>query len=137
MKKSHKEKYAKIVMLLASFSSADRLHVGSIILKDNRIISTGYNGHLPKRPHKAIVVNTHDISTVHSEENSLMHCAKQGISTNGCELFVSHFPCQMCTKLAIMAGIKKIYYVEDYRNNDNPFAKEIKMEKVNVKKQSL
>ena len=133
MKNSDKIKYTQVVNTLASFSKADRLNVGALILKDGRIISTGYNGHIPKAKHKKMVVNGHDISTIHAEQNCLMHCAKHGISTNNCEMFVTHFPCQHCTKLAIMAGIKKIYYIEDYKNNENPFIKYIKIEKVRIK----
>jgi dCMP deaminase len=133
MKESHKIKYAKIVKLLATFSSADRLHVGALLLKDGRIISTGYNGHLPGREHKTLLVDNHDVSTSHAEQNTIANCARIGIPTESCELFVTHFPCQLCTKLAIMCGIKKIYYISDYRNAENPFFKEIEMEKIDEK----
>jgi dCMP deaminase len=133
MKQSQIDKYCIIVRTLALFSKSDRLKVGAIVLKSGRIISTGYNGQLPKTPHKKIMVDNHDVSTIHAEQNCFMHCAKNGISTDGCELFVTHFPCQHCTKLAIMAGIKKIYYIEDYRNDENPFSKYIKIQQVRKK----
>jgi len=130
MKQSDISKFAEMAKTMASFSKADRLHVGSLIIKDGRVISSGYNGHLPGKKHEAIMCGGHDISTIHSEQNSLMNCARLGISTKDCELFVTHFPCQLCTKLAIMAGIKKIYYLEDYRNEDNPFFNDIEIVKV-------
>lgn len=130
MKKTDMERYTVMVNALASFSKADKIHVGALVLKDGRIVSTGYNGHIPNKKHKKIIVDNHDISTIHAEMNAIVHCAKMGISTNDCELFVSHFPCQLCTKLAIMSGIKKIYYVNDYRNEDNPFYSDIEIEKV-------
>lgn len=131
MKKIEKENYKNIVNNIAAFSKSDRLKVGAIILKDNVIISSGYNSYLPRFKYKKIIINNHDISTIHAEQNCLIHCTKQGISTNNCEMVITHFPCQICTKLAIMAGIKKIYYLENYKNNENPFTKFIKIEKIN------
>ena len=130
MKKSRIQKYKAIVMLLASFSKNKKLKVGALILKENRIISTGYNGTLPGLKESNIEVNGHDISTVHAEQNALLFCSKHGISTKDCELFVTHLPCQVCIKLCIMAGIKKIYYVEDYKIEENPFKATIELIKV-------
>lgn len=78
-----------------------------------------------------IMKDNHDINTVHAEENALMNCTINGIATKNCQMFVSHFPCYHCTKLAIMAGIDTIYYVNNYRNEENLFAKYIKMVKAN------
>lgn len=124
------EKYAEIVKLLASFSKDTRLKVGACILKNDRIISTGYNGQLPGHAHIPVVVDGHDVSTIHAEQNCLMHCAKEGISTDGCFIIVSHFPCIHCTKMLIMAGIKKVYYLENYRNEDNPYISYIEHERI-------
>lgn len=114
MKRKHLLRFVVIVRAIAECSEDKRLKVGAIILKDNRIVSTGYNGQLPKMPHKAVIENGHDISTVHAEQNAIMNCAKNGIATKGCEMFVTHYPCIVCAKLAVMAGIKIIYYIEDY-----------------------
>ena len=115
-------KYKPIVDTITNFSKNDRLKVGCIILKNDRIVSSGYNGTLPGEPEEKIMQDGHDIATLHAEQNALMNCAVNGIETKDCVMVVSHFPCQVCTKLAIMAGIKEIYYFEDYRNADNPFA---------------
>lgn len=131
MKETIIQKYSEIVDHLSQFSKNDRLKVGAIILKNGRIVSSGYNGTLPGCKEEKIMVDGHDIATVHAEQNALMNCCINGIETNNCEMFVSHFPCQICTKLAIMAGIKEIYYVNDYRNEDNPFTKQIKITKIN------
>jgi dCMP deaminase len=74
------------------------------------------------------MVGGHDISTVHAEMNIITFAAKQGISTKGCDVVITHSPCQVCTKLLIQSGIKKIYYLEPYRINENPFLHLIKME---------
>lgn len=50
--------------------------------------------------------------------NALLQCAKQGVSTEGATIYVTHFPCLNCTKSIIQAGIKTIYYAQDYHNND-------------------
>ena len=56
--------------------------------------------------------------TVHAEQNVISFCAKNGISTDGGELYLTHAPCKQCSKLIIQSGIKEIYYEEDYRNKD-------------------
>ena len=50
--------------------------------------------------------------------NALLQCAKQGVSTEGATIYVTHFPCLNCTKSIIQAGIKTIYYAEDYHNHE-------------------
>ncbi|MDI1879844.1 deaminase, partial [Staphylococcus aureus] len=56
--------------------------------------------------------------TIHAEMNALLQCAKQGVSTEGATIYVTHFPCLNCTKSIIQAGIKRIYYAEDYHNHE-------------------
>lgn len=59
----------------------------------------------------------HCIRTIHAEMNALLQCAKQGVSTDGATIYVTHFPCLNCTKSIIQAGIQTIYYAEDYHNH--------------------
>lgn len=75
-----------------------------------------------------LIVEGHCIRTVHAEQNALMSCAKSGIATKDCDMIVTHSPCVVCTKLAIMAGIKKIYYLNAYRIEENPFLSNIEHE---------
>lgn len=123
MKEAHVALYKEIVTSLAKCSSDKRLKVGCLVLKDGRIVSTGYNGQLPGAPHEPLISEGHDISTIHAEMNAVMFAARQGIALKDCDLFVSHFPCQNCYKHLAAIGIKNIYYVEDYRNEDNEFMK--------------
>ncbi len=120
-------KFKKIVINIASFSNNPKIKVGAIIIKDNRIISIGYNGELPGEPHKRIEIRGHNVADVHAEQNCIMFCAKHGISINDCEMLVTHYPCNNCTKFAIISGIKKIYYINDYKNKDNMFTHKIKI----------
>jgi dCMP deaminase len=68
----HEKLYKAIVTTLSECSKADRARVSCIILKDDRIICTGYNGQLPGQPHEKIMQDGHDISTLHAEQNALM-----------------------------------------------------------------
>ena len=64
--------------------------------------------------------------------NALLQCAKQGVSTEGATIYVTHFPCLNCTKSIIQAGIKTIYYAQDYHNNDYAI-KLLKQSELNIK----
>lgn len=130
MKPKYKKLYSEIVKILASFSKDKRKQVGALLLKDNRIIATGYNGKPNNFPEKEYLINNHDISAVHAEMNCLCFAAKHGISIKDCEIFVSHFPCIQCTKLLYQSGIKKIYYVENYKNDENIYKDIIPTEKI-------
>ena len=107
-----------IAFLISSRSPCERLHVGCILVKDTRVISVGYNGFLPKTPHKSIVRNGHEQATVHAEQNALMDCAKRGVSCNGSTAYITHYPCIICTRLLLAAGIHEIKYLENYKNDN-------------------
>ena len=112
------EYFTKIVKVTSERSPCERLHVGCVLVKDNRIISQGYNGFLPGCPHNSIVQNNHEQATVHAEQNALMDCAKRGVACDGCTAYITHYPCIICTRLLLASGIKKIKYIDDYKNND-------------------
>lgn len=114
---SWSEYFKDIVLCTAKRSSCNRLHVGCILVKDNRIISQGYNGFLSGHPHRSIVENDHEISTIHAEQNAIIDCAKRGVNCNNSIAYVTHFPCIHCTKMLVQAGVKEIYYINDYKNN--------------------
>ena len=112
------EYFAKIVSVTAERSSCHRLHVGCLLVKNNRIISQGYNGHLPGCKHESIVRNNHEQATVHAEQNAICDCAKRGVSCEGATAYVTHYPCIICCRLLLASGIKQIIYLEDYKNNE-------------------
>ena len=122
-RKSWKEYFMEITSLVASRSTCDRAFVGCLLVNDdNRIVSTGYNGSVKKNPHCDDIGHkmrdNHCIATIHAEMNALLYCAKEGISVKNCTAYVTHFPCLNCTKALIQAGIKKIYFQNDYRVDD-------------------
>ena len=112
------EYFSKIVSVTAERSPCERLQVGCLLVKDNRIISQGYNGFLPGCPHKSIVRDSHEQATLHAEQNALMDCAKRGVSCDGCIAYITHYPCIICARLLLAGGIKKINYLNDYKNDE-------------------
>ena len=111
------EYFKEMVSVTAKRSSCERLNVGCILVKDNRIIAQGYNGFLPGCPHKSIVRDNHELATVHAEQNTIADCAKRTISCDGATAFITHYPCLNCTKILLAAGIKEIKYINDYKND--------------------
>ncbi|MGV3487549.1 MAG: ComE operon protein 2 [Tuberibacillus sp.] len=107
--------------LLANRSTCNRLSVGATIVRDRRIIAGGYNGSTSGGVHcideGCYVIDGHCVRTIHAEMNAILQCAKFGVPTEGAEIYVTHFPCLPCTKAIIQAGIKKIYYANNYHNH--------------------
>lgn len=108
--------------LLALRSTCTRLAVGATIVRDRRIMAGGYNGSISGGDHcidhGCYVVDNHCVRTIHAEMNALLQCAKYGVSVSGADLYVTHFPCLPCTKSIIQAGIARLYYAQDYKNNE-------------------
>ena len=102
-------------------SPCERLKVGCVLVKDKRIISTGYNGFLPGAKHESIVRDNHEQATVHAEQNTISNASKNGINTDNTTAYVTHFTCINCFKTLASAGVKKIYYLEDYKNDENVY----------------
>ena len=114
---SWNEYFTLVAQLISKRSSCERLHVGCVIVDNNRIISTGYNGHIKGAEHTSIVVDGHEQMTIHAETNAITDAASRGIKLYGSTAYVTHYPCINCAKQFIAAGIKEIYYMNDYKNN--------------------
>ena len=110
--------FKEIVWVTSKRSPCERLNVGCLLVKDNRIVSQGYNGFLPGCPHKSIVRDGHEQATVHAEQNAICDCAKRGVSTLESIVYVTHYPCIICTRLLLASGISEIKYIEDYKNDE-------------------
>jgi dCMP deaminase len=109
--------FKEIVQVTSKRSPCERLNVGCVLVKDNRIISQGYNGFLPGCQHISIVKDNHEQATVHAEQNALCDCAKRGVSSLDCIAYITHYPCVICTRLMLASGINKIKYIHDYKND--------------------
>jgi dCMP deaminase len=121
------EYFKEIVQVTATRSPCDRLQVGCLFVNDNRIVSQGYNGYLPGCTHTSIVREGHEQATVHAEQNAISDCAKRGVSCAGCTAYITHYPCVICCRLLLAAGIRQIKYIHDYKNDElvHHFTKEI------------
>ena len=112
-----KEYFMGIALLSRARSPCERLQVGCVIVKNNRIVSVGYNGFLPGAPHISRVVNNHEQGTVHAEQNAISDCASRGVKCVDATAYITHYPCINCFKILSASGIKNIYYNEDYKND--------------------
>lgn len=103
----------------AECSTAKRLQVGCVIVKDNRIISIGYNG-MPSGWTNDC--ETEDFKTksevLHAEANAITKLARSNESGEGAVAFITHQPCMDCSKLLYQSGIREVYYVHEYRLKD-------------------
>ena len=114
---SWEDYFIEIVSIVRKRSACHRLQVGCILVSNNRIISAGYNGYLPGCPHESIIRDGHEMATVHAEQNAITDCARRGVSCEGCIAYITHYPCIHCLKILLAAGIRQIFYIEDYRND--------------------
>jgi dCMP deaminase len=111
----------------AQLSPARRLNVGAVIVKDDTVISYGYNG-MPagwdnncedelKWPNGDIQFLTTKPEVLHAESNAIAKLAKSTNSGLNADLFVTHSPCMECAKLIFQSGIRRVFYAEDYRDD--------------------
>jgi dCMP deaminase len=111
------EYFKVIVQVTATRSPCERLQVGCVFVQEKRIVSQGYNGFLPGCEHVSMVRDGHEQATVHAEQNCLADCAKRGVRSAGCTAYVTHYPCIICTRILLAAGIEEICYIHDYKND--------------------
>jgi len=124
MKDKFIEAYMDIAHRIAQLSTAQRLKVGAIIVKDDRIVSLGYNG----TPHgwdntcEYVDAHTGELITkpevLHAESNCIAKLAGSSESGTDATIFVTHQPCMDCAKLIYQAGIKAVYFDKPYRLPD-------------------
>jgi dCMP deaminase len=127
MKEKFINAYMDVAERFAELSLARRLHVGAIVVKDDRIISIGYNGMPSGWDNDCEDVIQHSDDTVtlkskpevlHAETNAIAKLAKSTESGDGAVLFVTHMPCLDCAKLIFQSGIRSVFYRDSYRNTD-------------------
>jgi dCMP deaminase len=127
MKEKFKQAYMQTAQTFAELSHARRLKVGCIIVKDDRIISIGYNGmpagwdnnceHELKWPNGEMRFLETKAEVLHAESNAIAKLARSVESGEGASLFVTHSPCVECAKLIYQSGIKRVYYRTQYRDD--------------------
>ncbi len=112
--------FMTMAIMVAQRSTCDRLLGGSVLVRDKRVIGTGYNGSPSGLDHcddvGHLMHEGHCIRTLHSEENTLIQAAKLGIMTEGSTIYATFSPCYHCLKKLIAAGVKKIVVGQIYRD---------------------
>ena len=122
--------YMNIAVQVSLRSTCMRRKVGAVIVKDNRILSTGYNGAPTGLPNciddcDRCYRSAHNIPSgkcldlcfaIHAEQNAIMNALKTGEDLKGAVLYVNTYPCSTCFKLTIQSGIREVYYIDDYEN---------------------
>jgi len=115
-----------IAEMVSTRSTCLRRKVGAVLVKDKRIISTGYNGSPSGLKHCEEVGclreklgvpsgERHELCRgLHAEQNAIIQAALHGVSTKGAILYCTHCPCSLCTKMLINAGISRVVYKEGY-----------------------
>jgi dCMP deaminase len=127
MKKKFIDAHMKTAEVYAELSSAKRLHVGCVVVKDNTIIGIGYNGmpsgwdnnceELVYRIAAEPILKTKP-EVLHAETNALAKIARSTNSSDGATMFITHAPCIDCAKLIYQSGINSVYYRNSYRDDD-------------------
>lgn len=126
---NREELFIEIAEAFAKRSTCPRGHVGAIVVRDKRIVSSGYNGapagmaHCTEVGCTAIVGQIREPEkdgacqrAVHAESNAIAYAAREGIELFGTELFTTYSPCVQCAQLIINAGIKRVVYKNPYRD---------------------
>lgn len=142
MKSKFINAYMDVAERFAKLSSAKRLQVGAIVVKDDRIISIGYNG-MPagwtNECEDYIQLSDDTITTktkpevIHAEANAIAKLAKGNESGEGSTMFLTHAPCLDCAKQVYTTGIKKVYYQNSYKNTQGlDFLEKCGVEVVNI-----
>lgn len=108
--------FMNIAKLVSKRSADPKTQVGAVIVKDNRILSIGYNGPISGFNYDFDWTTAEKYKyCVHAEANALANAAKIGANVEGADCYITLSPCEECIKLLIQAGIKNIYYITQYR----------------------
>lgn len=126
MKEKHMKAHMQVAEVYAQLSTAKRLQVGAIVVKDNRVISIGYNGMPSGWSNECEYERTDDVGTsfvskpevLHAETNAIAKLARSNESGLNAAMFITHAPCLDCAKLIYQAGISKVYFRNHYRSEE-------------------
>ena len=109
--------FKRFLGALEQESHCERRQVGAIIARENRIISTGYNGTPVGLDNKCEdTQGTTKRSVIHAEANAILFAAKHGVALEGTTLYVTTSPCIECAKMIVQSGIKRVWYSEAYKD---------------------
>lgn len=129
--------FMDIAFTVAQRSTCDRAHVGAVIVRERRILTTGYNGAPAGLPHcdevGHLMIDGHCVRTLHAEQNAIIQAALHGISIEGSTIYVTHQPCLTCAKMIINAGVRCVIYAGHYPDeNSRNFLSEAGVELIHL-----
>ncbi|MBI1932741.1 MAG: dCMP deaminase [Ignavibacteriales bacterium] len=120
LRPSWDEYFLKLAMLVSERATCPRMHCGCVLVRNKRILATGYNGSIPGDAHceddGCMIVDNHCVRTIHAEMNAIIQCSIHGVSTQGATAYITNMPCTNCSKALIAAGIKEIVIFSDYHD---------------------
>jgi len=112
------EYFMELAQVVAKRSTCNRRSVGAVLVREKRILTTGYNGSPPGQPHctddGCIMVDGHCVRAIHAEQNAIIQGALHGIDLREATCYVTSSPCVHCSKMLIATGVKRIVYLESY-----------------------
>ena len=124
------EYFLKMAKLIAERSTCLRRKIGSVLVRDKQILSTGYNGAPKDHPHCLDIgcireeleiksgTELENCRAVHAEMNAIIQCALHGVSTENATLYVNAYPCKICARMIINGGIKRVVTIGEYSDKD-------------------
>ena len=127
------EYFMRIAAEVATRSTCPRLAVGAVVVRDRRILTTGYNGSPSGMPHcddvgcliRIVDGRESCQRTLHAEQNAIIQAAYHGVTVRGATIYCTHQPCLLCMKMVLNAGIEEVYYTGGY---PDPLAMELAAE---------
>lgn len=131
MRITKEEQYMQMAEVAAKRSTCSKMSVGATLVKNDMVISTGYNGsergtsHCP-HPHP----DGKCAHAIHAEMNTILQAARNGVCIEGAEMYITHSPCLYCSKCLINSGIKKVYYRIPHKTEENKYLKILNAEQI-------
>lgn len=120
-------RFADLALFWSKYMTCDRAQVGAVIVRDKRVIASGYGG-APTGSQTCdevghAMLHGHCVRTVHAEMNAIAQAARFGPSVDGCDMYVTVMPCWNCAKMIAAVGIRRVFYIRDYHPEEWDFYK--------------
>jgi dCMP deaminase len=110
--------FMELAQVVAKRSTCNRRSVGAVLVRDKRILTTGYNGSPPGQPHctdeGCLMLDNHCVRAIHAEQNAIIQGAMHGIDLRGATCYVTSAPCVHCSKMLIAVGVLRIVFMDMY-----------------------
>jgi len=119
------KRFIDLARFWSKFMTCDRAQVGAVIIREKRVIASGYGG-APSGSDTCdevghAIFHGHCVRTVHAEMNAIAQAARYGPSVDGCDMYVTVMPCWNCAKMIAAVGIKRVYYLHEYHPEEWEF----------------